>query len=64
MLFAPLVKRSLYPENVLMNGPTEQNCPHEEDQESASFSDTSCSYTENDGDGTQCKAGGLEDKHL
>jgi hypothetical protein len=43
MLFAPLIMRYLHPENILMKGPTEQNCPHEEDQQSASFSETSCS---------------------
>jgi len=52
MLLAPLVKRSLYAENVLMKGPREPNCPHEEEQRSKSFSYTSCSYTEKDGDGT------------
>jgi len=52
MLFAPLVKRSFFAENVLTKGPTEQNCPHEEEQQSTSFSDTSCSYTEKEGDGT------------
>jgi hypothetical protein len=60
MLLAPLVKRSLYPENVLIKGPIEQNYPHEEEQQNTSFSDNSRSYTETDGDGTQCKSGGLE----
>jgi hypothetical protein len=60
MLLAPSVKRSLYPENVFTKGPREQNCPHEEEQQSTSFSDTSCFYTEKGGDGTQCNYGGLE----
>jgi hypothetical protein len=43
-----------------MKGPIEQNCPHEEKQQNTSFSDTSYSYTEEDGDGTQRNSGGLE----